>query len=158
MHVTDDDVSFYECPEMRKTTKPCINSTWIVLSIHGFLPVKTWLLIAYDIVFLCKIVSLRATVKVPATRSPPRPLPPSPPPHTHKALGSKTVPLKGHSQPRNWVILDVGKNNGLDLWCSFVFMYFHSMYQLLINKLQYFILTFTVFHTKSIREHHLTLT
>ena len=37
---------------MRKTTKPCINSTWIALfKIHGFVPFKTWLLIACDTAF-----------------------------------------------------------------------------------------------------------
>ena len=40
-------------PRMRmcKVQKPCINSTWIAWLIHGFLPVKTWLLIAGDIAF-----------------------------------------------------------------------------------------------------------
>ena len=43
MHSTDDDVSFYGGPGMliRKTAKPCINSTWIAVLIHGFVPVKT---------------------------------------------------------------------------------------------------------------------
>ena len=36
---------------IRKTAKPCINSTSIALVIHGFVPVKTWLLIACDTVF-----------------------------------------------------------------------------------------------------------
>ena len=33
MHFTDDDVSVYDGPGMliRKTAKPCINSTWIAL-------------------------------------------------------------------------------------------------------------------------------
>ena len=49
VHFTDDDVSFYDGPGMliRKTTKPCINSTWIALWIQGFVLVKTWLLIAW---------------------------------------------------------------------------------------------------------------
>ena len=53
MHVTDDDVSFCDGPGMliRKNAKPYINSTWIALLIHGFVPVKTWLLIACDTAF-----------------------------------------------------------------------------------------------------------
>ena len=40
-------------PRMRicKVQKPCINSTWIAWLIHGFLPVKTWLLIACNMAF-----------------------------------------------------------------------------------------------------------
>ena len=40
-------------PRMRicKEQKPCVNSTWIARLIHGFLPVKTWLLIACDTAF-----------------------------------------------------------------------------------------------------------
>ena len=34
-----------------KTAKRCINSTCIAFFIHGFVPVKTWLLIACDIAF-----------------------------------------------------------------------------------------------------------
>ena len=51
VHFTNDDVSFYDGPGMliRKTAKPCVNSTWI----HGFVPVKTWLLIACDTAFIC---------------------------------------------------------------------------------------------------------
>ena len=43
-------VSFCDGPGMLicKTAKPCINSMWIALLIHGFVPVKTWLLIAWD--------------------------------------------------------------------------------------------------------------
>ena len=43
---TDDDVSFCNGSGMliHKTTKLCINSMWIALLIHGFVPVKTWLL------------------------------------------------------------------------------------------------------------------
>ena len=54
LHFTDDNVSFYDGPEMliRKTAKPCINSTWIALLIHGFVLVKTWLLIAFYTAFL----------------------------------------------------------------------------------------------------------
>ena len=50
---TDDDVSFYDGPGMliRKTAKPCMNSTWIALLINGFVLVKTWLLIARDTAF-----------------------------------------------------------------------------------------------------------
>ena len=46
MHFIDDDVSFYDGPGIlvRKSAKPCINSTWIALLIHGFVLVKTWLL------------------------------------------------------------------------------------------------------------------
>ena len=50
VHVTGDDISFCDGPGMLipKTAKPCINSTWIALLIHGFVPVKTSLLIACD--------------------------------------------------------------------------------------------------------------
>ena len=53
VHFTGDDVSFYDGPGMliRNIAKPCINSTWIALLIHGFVPVKTWLLIAIDTAF-----------------------------------------------------------------------------------------------------------
>ena len=53
VHVTDDDVSFCDGPGMpiHKTEKPCINSTWTALLIHGFVPVKTWLSIAFDTAF-----------------------------------------------------------------------------------------------------------
>ena len=52
VHFTDDYVSFYDGPGMliRKTAKPCINSTWIALLILGFVLVKTWLL---KVCFLC---------------------------------------------------------------------------------------------------------
>ena len=45
VHVTDDDVSFCDGPIMliRKTAKP-----WMSLLIHGFVPVKTRLLITCD--------------------------------------------------------------------------------------------------------------
>ena len=48
VHFTDGDVSFYDGPWMfiPKTAKPYINSTLIALLIHGFVLVKTWLLIA----------------------------------------------------------------------------------------------------------------
>ena len=53
VHVTDDDIKFCEGHGMiiRKTAKPCINSTWIALLIHGFVQVKTWLLIACNTAF-----------------------------------------------------------------------------------------------------------
>ena len=59
VHFTDDGVSFYDGPGMliRKTVMPCINSTWIALLIHGFVPVKTWLLIACDTIFMQQLVS-----------------------------------------------------------------------------------------------------
>ena len=49
VHITDD-VSFCDDPGIliHKTAKPCINSMWMALLIHGFVPVNTWLLIAYD--------------------------------------------------------------------------------------------------------------
>ena len=52
VHVTDD-VSFCDGPGMliRKTPKPCINSIWTALLIHGFLLVKSWLLIACNTAF-----------------------------------------------------------------------------------------------------------
>ena len=48
VHMTEDDVSFCDRLGMliRKTAKLCINSTWITLLIHRFVPVNTWLLIA----------------------------------------------------------------------------------------------------------------
>ena len=44
VYFTDDDVSFYDSPEMliRKTAKLCIDSTWIALLIDGFVLVQTW--------------------------------------------------------------------------------------------------------------------
>ena len=53
VHVTNDDVSFCDGPGMinLKTAKPCINSMWIALLIHGFVQVKTWLLTACDTAF-----------------------------------------------------------------------------------------------------------
>ena len=53
VHFTDDDDSFYDGLGMliRKTAKPCINSMWIVLLIHGLVLVKTCLLIACDTAF-----------------------------------------------------------------------------------------------------------
>ena len=58
VHFTDDDVSFYYGPGMfiRKTAKPCINSAWIALLIHGFVLVKTLLLIACDTAFYAIIL------------------------------------------------------------------------------------------------------
>ena len=54
VHVTANDIIFWNRPGMliRKTSELCINSTWIALLIHGFVPVKTWQLIACDS-FLC---------------------------------------------------------------------------------------------------------
>ena len=51
LHITDDDVKFCDGRAMliSKTTKPCINSTWIALLIHRFVPIKTLLLIFNDI-------------------------------------------------------------------------------------------------------------
>ena len=53
VHVNDDGAKFLWWPRMliRKTAKPCINSSWIALLIHGFVPVKTWLLKACDTAF-----------------------------------------------------------------------------------------------------------
>ena len=53
LHIIDDDIRFCAGPGMLigKTTKPCINSTWIFLLIHGFVPVKTWLLMVCDTAF-----------------------------------------------------------------------------------------------------------
>ena len=49
VHVIDDDVRFCDGPET--LIKPFIKSTWIASLIHGFVPVKTWLLIACDTIF-----------------------------------------------------------------------------------------------------------
>ena len=45
-------------PGMRicKVQKPCINSTWIAWLMHGFLPVKTWFIIACGTAFYAIIV------------------------------------------------------------------------------------------------------
>ena len=58
VHFTDDDVSFYNGPGMvtSKTAKQSINSTWIALLIHGFVLVKTWLLIACNTAFYAIII------------------------------------------------------------------------------------------------------
>ena len=46
VHVTNVDDRFCDGPGLLicNTSKPCINSTWIALLIHGFVPVKTVLL------------------------------------------------------------------------------------------------------------------
>ena len=48
VHATDADVTFYDGPGMHivKAAKQVYNSTWIALLKHGFVLVKTWLLIA----------------------------------------------------------------------------------------------------------------
>ena len=48
VHATDADVTFYDGPVMHtvKAAKQVYNSTWIALLKHGFVLVKTWLLIA----------------------------------------------------------------------------------------------------------------
>ena len=48
-HVTDDDIRFCDGPGM--LICKIANSTWIALLIHGFVPVKTWLLIACNTAF-----------------------------------------------------------------------------------------------------------
>ena len=60
MHVTDSDVTFCDGPGMVtiKAAKQVYNSTWIDLLKHGFVLVKTWLLIAcgtrfYAIIIIC---------------------------------------------------------------------------------------------------------
>ena len=68
VHFTGDNVSFYDGPGMliRKTAKPCINSTWIALLIHGFVLVKAWLLIVCDAAFYaiidCYCILIRKTL------------------------------------------------------------------------------------------------
>ena len=43
MYVTVDDINFCDGPEtIGKVKKLCINSTWIALFIHGFVPVETY--------------------------------------------------------------------------------------------------------------------
>ena len=39
-----------ECPYVKPQSQ-CINSTWITLLMHGFLPIKTWLVV-YDTAFI----------------------------------------------------------------------------------------------------------
>ena len=65
VHVTDDDVSFCDGPAMliRTTAKPCINSMLIALLIHGFVPVKTWLLKACDTAFYA-IINILSSIKI----------------------------------------------------------------------------------------------
>ena len=48
VHPTDADVTFYDSPGMHtlKAAKQIYNSKWIALLKHGFVLVKTWLLIA----------------------------------------------------------------------------------------------------------------
>ena len=48
VHATDADVTSYDGPGMHivKAAKQVYNSTWIALLKHGFVLVKTWLLIA----------------------------------------------------------------------------------------------------------------
>ena len=47
VHATDADVTFYDGPGMHtvKAAKQVYNSSWIALLKHGFVLVKTWLLI-----------------------------------------------------------------------------------------------------------------
>ena len=58
-------VSSYDGPGMLicKTAKQCFNSMWIALLIHGFVPVKTWLLIVCDIAF-CAIMAIIKKVHI----------------------------------------------------------------------------------------------
>ena len=53
MYAIEDDVIFCDGPGMliRKTAMPCTNNILIPLLIHGFVPVKTRLLIAGEPVF-----------------------------------------------------------------------------------------------------------
>ena len=48
VHATDADITFNDGPGMHtvKAAKQVYNSTWIALLKHGFVLVKTWLLIA----------------------------------------------------------------------------------------------------------------
>ena len=48
VHAIDSDITFYDGPGMHtvKAAKQVYNSTWIALLKHGFVLVKTWLLIA----------------------------------------------------------------------------------------------------------------
>ena len=64
MHVTGDDVRIRDVPGMliRKTAKPCINS------IHGFVPVKTCLLIAFDTAFYAINIYLEAKESIQVTQ------------------------------------------------------------------------------------------
>ena len=50
VHISDADVTFYDGLEMHtvKAAKQVYNSMWIALLKHGFVLVKTWLLIACD--------------------------------------------------------------------------------------------------------------
>ena len=57
MHATDADVTFYDGPGMHtvKAAKQVYNSTWIALLKHGFVLVKTWLLITCGTGFYARI-------------------------------------------------------------------------------------------------------
>ena len=61
VHFTDD-VSFYDGRGMliHKIAKLCINSMWLALLIHGFVLVKTWLLIACDTAFHAVIIFMNS--------------------------------------------------------------------------------------------------
>ena len=67
---SDDDVSFCDGPRMLiyRTAKPSFISTLIALLIHGlihgFVPVKTWLLIACDIAFYAIITVSTTFTKI----------------------------------------------------------------------------------------------
>ena len=66
VHVTDDDVRFCDGPGMLifKTTKPCINSKWIALLIHGFVLIKTWLLITCGTAFYAIMYDMRPSTTI----------------------------------------------------------------------------------------------
>ena len=65
MHATDADVTFNDGPGMHtvKAAKRVYNSTWIALLKHGFVLVKTWLLIACGTDFYA-IIDFKCTVLI----------------------------------------------------------------------------------------------
>ena len=65
VHFTDDDVNFYYGPGMliRKTAKPCINSSLIALLIHGAVLVKALAVNSVRHSYLCN--NFRCNITVP---------------------------------------------------------------------------------------------
>ena len=69
VYATDADVTFYDGPGMHtvKAAKQVYNSTWIALLKHGFVLVKTWLLIACGTGFYA-IITCNGPLKILAWR------------------------------------------------------------------------------------------
>ena len=72
VHATDADVTFHDGPWMRtvKAAKQVYNSTWIALLKHGFVLVKTWLLIGDFWNSLCDVVFRACAYRWPSIHRP----------------------------------------------------------------------------------------